>query len=293
MTRQVVQLLDRGLSIPGDEDSSAARVDTFLVVLAAILAVEFWCHALAGKTPLASGAGFATGLASIAAPLALWSAGRRGAFVLLGLAELTAVGDSFPWTGNHRYFELFLCFFAASIDGSKAEERALLLRCVRWLVVIVLFYSGVQKLVHGFYFGGHYLAYLVRDETWRPVLGLLLPADEVERLANMPRGIGAGPYVPRSLPFLAVSNAVYLAEIGLALLLLWPPARPFAVVGALLLVATIELAARELFFGLTFTNAVLTFRTSPPGRGAIATFAALCVGALLVRLGWVPEVAFH
>lgn len=235
----------------------------------------------------------AVALATVAAPLAVWPTTRALAFAGLAVAELAAMSESFPWTGNHRYFELFLCLFAAVLDSRVEDERRLFLRAVQWLTCVVLFSSGLQKLVHGFYFEGHYLAYMLHEETFRPILGALLPADEVSRLSSMRRAVGAGPYTVSSPWFLAASNAVWIAEIGLALLLLAPRTRRLAVVGTVAMLIAIEAAARELFFGMLFANALLTFWPRPIGRYAWPLFAAACVGALLVRAGWVPEVAFH
>lgn len=263
------------------------------MVLAGLLVTEFWSHALAGSTTLASPAGVGVALATLAAPLALFPATRMLAFAGLAVAEVAAISESFPWTGNHRYFELFLCLFAAVLDLRVPEERRVFLRAVQWLTVVVLFYSGLQKLAHGFYVGGHYLAYMLHEETYRPVLGLLLPADELARLSALPRAVGSGPYVVESTWFITASNLVWIAEMSLPVLLVWPATRRLGVVGTFVLLLAIEAAARELFFGLLFAGATLTFWPTPVLRRLAPVFLFACAFALLVRAGWLPEVGFH
>lgn len=258
-----------------------------------ILVVEMWSHAIAGRVDAASAGGVAVALASLAAPLVLWPTTRQLAFAGLAVAEISAISESFPWTGNHRYFELFLCLFCAGLDTRVAGDRALLLRAVQWLTFVVLFASGLQKLAHGFYFEGHYLAYMAHEETFRPVLGFLLPPEELERLSSIRRAVGAGPYSVASPLFRAASNGIWIAEMGLALLLLLPTTRRLAVLGTVGMLVVIESAARELFFGMIFTNAVLVFWPSAVGRYTWPLFAVGSCAALLVRAGWLPEVTFH
>ncbi len=261
--------------------------------MAILLVTEFWSHVLAGNTALASSTGVGVALATLAAPLALFGTTRMLAFAGLAVAEIAAIGESFPWTGNHRYFELFVCLFAAILDIRIAEERRVFLRAVQWLTLIVLFFSGLQKFAHGYYFGGHYLAYVFHEETYRPVLGLLLPADEGARLASLQPAVGAGPYTVQSWWFLAASNLVWLAELGLPVLLLRPATRRAGVLGALGLLLVIETAARELFFGMLFSAAILTLWPTPLLQRVRPLFALACAAALLVRAGWLPGVTFH
>jgi hypothetical protein len=58
-------------------------------------------------------------------------------------------------------------------------------------------------------------------------------------------------------------------------------------------VFTIELAAREFFFGALFMNVLLLFGRGGLNRRLIPAFAALYVWILLMRLHVLPEVTFH
>ena len=55
----------------------------------------------------------------------------------------------------------------------------------------------------------------------------------------------------------------------------------------------IQAGARELFFGLLFTNAMLLFVRSDLNRRLVPLFAAVLVGLALVRFGVLPEMVFY
>ena len=93
-------------------------------------------------------------------------------------------------------------------------ERRLLLRAVRWTVVVVLFYSGLQKLIYGYYFHGQFLAYSLWRDSYRVGLQALLSPEELLRFTSYDRGVGSGPYLVSSPLFLALSNSIYLVELS-------------------------------------------------------------------------------
>jgi hypothetical protein len=65
---------------------------------------------------------------------------------------------------------------AAFLDPRRSEEQRLYLRSVRWLVCVTLFYSGVQKAVHGYYSRGQFLLYSLGATPWfATVFELLIP----------------------------------------------------------------------------------------------------------------------
>ena len=73
-----------------------------------------------------------------------------------------------------------MAVFAAS--GALAAGR----KNLDWLGVIVLFYSGLQKLLYGTYFRGQFLAFTVAQiDTFRKAMGFLLPAGELARLRSL------------------------------------------------------------------------------------------------------------
>jgi len=204
-----------------------------------------------------------------------------------------------PMTANHVFLELVVLSLLAFLDERRTGEGTLLLQGLRWVTVVLFFYSGLQKLLYGYWSDGQFLAYVAAtEERFGLVLGPLMPAAELERLRSYNAAlaepgvwsvpIGAGPYRVDSLTFVLLSNFVWIFEMVCAAALLVPRLRTAATVAAVAFVVAIELGARELTFGALMTTLLLTF--APPGwvrRGAIA-FALFYLYLVAHDLGWVP-----
>jgi len=234
---------------------------------------------------------------SVVLVMALSAAGlrrdwRRAAFAGLAAVHVHVLWLEFPAAANHAYLELFFCLLGAALDVDDDTERRHFLRAARWLVCLVLFYSGLAKLVHGYWFHGEMLAYQLKFPYYRPVLGLLLPPAEYERLVAFSAHVGDGPYRVAALPFVLASNAVYLAEMGLAALLCVRRTRVLAAFLAVALLAAIEAGAREFFFGLVLTNALLLFTRRDTNTPAFWPAGAVLALLVLVRLGIFGSVHF-
>jgi hypothetical protein len=274
-------------SAAGTNAEACGRV--FLI----IFATEHWTRSLALWESLETGSIVLLAAVSLFCFLA-WLRTTRGlGFAALTVVQLLVLHRDFPQVGNHAYFELLFCLLFALLDPYVGDERRLLVRAVRWALCAVLFWSGVQKLVHGYYFHGELLAHALSIESFRPVLSLLLSASEMARLSAFTGAVGDGSYRVASLPFVAVSNLVYIAEIALAGLLVAQGTRVLAVAGALVFLVVVEAAARELFFGLLFANAVLLFLDSGIHARLVPVFALASLGLLLVRLGILPSFVFY
>lgn len=286
-------LIDRAMTLLDDGDDTVGHGLAFERIFVILLVTEYWARALAFWDTLDSESSVYLALASILCVLAWRTSIRRPAFAGLALVQLLVLRHEFPQAGNHAYLELVFCLLLAALDPRNTGERQVLLRSVRWVAIVVLFWSGVQKLTHGYYFHGEQLAYSLRIESFRPVLGLLLPANEVARLGAYSGGVGDGPYFVPSLVFVGVSNAVYATEIALAVLLFIPRTRKPAAAGAILFLFAVESAAREVFFGLMFLNAILSFLDTEVHRRSLGVFAAVSACLLLVRLGILPAVVFY
>jgi hypothetical protein len=157
----------------------------------------------------------------------------------------------------------------------------------------VLFYSGVQKLVHGYYFQGLYLAYAMVEAHFRPIVSLLMPAAEAARLSALPPVVGSGPYLTPAPLLVLASNAVYVTEIGLAGLLLVPRTRSWAVPLVFVFLVAVESTAPEVFFGTLFVSGALLFRHGAANRALVPVVALLMAAFLLSRIGVLPPVAFY
>lgn len=279
-----------------DDDADAtrrARIDAFSVILALLIGTEYWARALPkwdGLAPLYVASLAAATLLCTAALVVPW---RRAAFAGLALTQAVVIWQEFPAAGNHAYLELVFCLLCAVLDPHRSGEQILFVRAVRWLVAVVFFYGGLQKLVHGYWAHGEYLAFSLTSPSFAAVLGPLLPPDELARLLAFTGAVGDGPYRVASPLFVAVSQATVLAELALAPALLWRRTRTAAVAAALVLLCAIEAGAREVFFGLVFANAILLFLRGTLHRRLVPVFAIVCTLLLLVRLGVLPDVVFY
>ncbi|MCH8165533.1 MAG: hypothetical protein IH889_07985 [Planctomycetes bacterium] len=223
----------------------------------------------------------------------LWAT-RAAALLLVGEVAITI-----PFTANHIFLE-FLCLgFLSLLDERDEAEGELLLQALRWLTGVLLFYTGLQKLLYGYYFDGQLLAYLAATEdrfAW--FFRFIIPAEELQRLQSYNEALvrpgvystklGAGPYRVESLWFVVMSNGVYLFEMLAGILLLVPRTRVLAAIASIGFVIMIELGARELTFGALMVNLMLLFL---PGRWIKRLFVGFLLFYLYLaahKLGWVP-----
>jgi hypothetical protein len=261
-----------------------ARIAAFQSLLVLVIMTEHWSRVIRHwNLPGFFLVGSAVAVTALGG-LVLLGRSRRIAFVGMALVVVSYLTIVFPGGGNHEYLELLLCLLCAALDSGDDKERLLMIDAVRWMTCVILFWSGVQKMVHGFYFEGEYLAYSVSRDTYASVFSWLLPADELARLAAYDGSAGTGPYVTQSRPFLLVSNLTCVLEITLApLFLLRVTPRSCARCGSLL--AVIESAARELFFFFVLLNMLLLFVESDLNRRLIGPIAVILGCMLLVRMG--------
>lgn len=215
-----------------------------------------------------------------------------GLFLSLTLLRIVL---TFPDPANHTYLQAILFSLFVIYDARIPEERAWLLGASKWLLLVVLFYSGLQKLLYGYYAHGEYFAYTIsRYSHFRSFFTLVLPAAEIERLASYHNIPGEGPYQLHSIVGVILSRGSYTAELVLPFLLIERRTRMIGVVGSVLLIAFIESAAREFSFGLQFVNLTLLFVPGAPNFRLRWVFAA--AGLLLVAIpalhlaGVIPEV---
>jgi hypothetical protein len=274
-----------------------SKVLGYQAILLLVIGAEYWVRAIPRWDTLTPFFLVSVPLASFLCVAALYRPIRRPAFALVALAHGTVIAREFPAAGNHAYLELLLCGLCTLIDPDEPDERRLFLRTVRYLVVLVFVYSGIQKAVHGYYFDGQFLAHSLWMETFRPVLALLMPADEYARLAAFSREVGDGPYAVRSTFFLLVSNGVWIVEILLGVLLVVRRTRTLAVFAAIAFVAAIEVAAREVFFGFIYTNSLLLFLPGDVHHRLVVPMAILLPVLIAVLAlahgGVIPMVRFH
>jgi len=284
----VLSLLD------GDDPGTVlSKLRAFQIILALVICTEYWTKYIRRWNDLGADEVVALVAVSLLGVAVVHGRWRRTAFAGLAFVQAWYVWSLFPMAGNHRYLEVVFATAFAVLDDEDGPEQVLLLRSLRWVVIVVLFYSGVQKLVHGYWLQGQFLAWSLWRESFATALEPLLPRDELLRLTSYDGSVGSGPYLVSSLPFLALSNAVWIAEIALAILLIPRATRALACVATCALIVATELVARELMFGVEFVAAVLLFLRGDALRRFIVPAAVLLGLLVLVRLGVFPEVGFH
>jgi hypothetical protein len=186
---------------------------------------------------------------------------------------------------NHVYLELLLLAAYALLDPERGDEAVLLACVLRWMVALLLFWAGLQKLLYGTYFRAEFLCWMIAQRpAFADALGFLLPADELARLAAAgAQAVGSGPYRTHAWLLIAASNAVWIAELALPALLLFRRTRVWGAWLAAAFVLSIQLVAREAVFGLLYSQLVLLVL---PGRGyrRIAPLYAAAYAYLVLHL---------
>lgn len=191
---------------------------------------------------------------------------------------------------NHVWAEGMLLGLFALLDPDDPQESEWLLCALRWMVALLLFWAGLQKVLYGTYFRGEFLCWMIAQRpAFATALSWVVPADEVARLLEAGgRAVGSGPYRTDSVVLLLGSNAVWIAELVLPAMLLWRRSRVVGAVLAALFVLSIQLVAREVMFGLLYSQLVLL---NLPGKGfrrIAPVYAAAYAYLALSLLGWVP-----
>lgn len=287
-----MSLSEKALHLVDVDPDGAERETTsaFLGFLLAEAAVHAWVTAVDG-----SGQGFEHVLLASAVVLsgcALFAFVARPPRIVVALAFTTMVARltvAFPHLYNHLFLEALLMGAAAILPG-KDEDDAVFLQFTRATIVLVLVWSGVQKVLHGCYFGGEFLAVsIASNEHFAMPFTWIAPA-EVARLRDLlPLQVGAGPFRLEPLPLVALSNLVWVAEIALPIALVVRQTRALAVVATLALLVAIESAARELVFGLLFAGGVLLFAQGRVFSRALPWLLAALGAVLAIELLF-PEV---
>jgi hypothetical protein len=277
----------------GDAALRLAQVVAFERIVVLVIGVEYWCRGLARWSDLSTAYVASLGAATVLCVTALLTPWRRLALTALAAIHASVVWNEFPAAGNHAYLEVMLLALAAFLDPRRDAERVLYVAAARWLAVVILFYSGIQKLAHGYYFHAEYFGFSLWIESFRTAFGWVLPADEYARLTAFSGEVGDGPYAVRSALVVAIANLTWIAEIALAPALVWRRTRPFAIAAAVALIVAIEVAAREVFFGLLYLNLILLFLDRALHPKLVLPVVGILVALVLVRVGVLPAVVFY
>ena len=199
-----------------------------------------------------------------------------GALAALGVLQCAL---AFPRTATHLWLGVVVSLLFALLG----EDLPALGRAALALPLIVLCWSGVQKLVHGYWFHAELLAWMLvsRPDVTLTALPVL---DEGTRaqLAGLRRDVlGSGPFRLGG-GWTLLSNSVWAIELA-APLAAWPKVLRPRLWGLLLgLLWALQLVAHEWQFALLFTNLLLCAapaRVQLRGRAAVAFALLLLITA--------------
>lgn len=210
----------------------------------------------------------------VSLPLATWR--PRVAMWLVAALGVAQAALAFPRTGNHVFLGVVVSLLIALADDDERSDALLS------LVLLSFVWSGVHKLVHGLWFRGETLAWLlVSRADVAAVLRPFLSDADATRLGALSRTVeGSGPFVLTGA-WLVVSNAVWLGELAMGALW-WRGLRRFARPVALVVVWAVQLVAHEWEFALLLTNMLVT------SRRARCLVALGVVVLAAVRVGFIP-----
>lgn len=291
----------RLLALTGSDENSLQRdlsVQALRRLVLLHLCVQQWFFWQLADIPTVSQQTFLLGAYAYTLSLVVgwWPRWSRAAFCFALAISISQIFNQFPFAANHQYLELGILAFGALFDSRIDGEDQLLLQSCRWLVAAVLFWAGLQKILHGYYFGAEFLSFAISQEPrFAQIFGLLLPTDELIRLQSygQPADVGAGPYRADSWGLVLVSNSTYVLEIGVAIGLLIRRVRRFALVTGVALILAIEVVAREVFFGAFYIALLTLFARRALNWQLFPIFAAFYVYLFAAAFGFVPAWGAH
>jgi hypothetical protein len=267
-----------------------AKVDAFRRFLLAYGAARSWLWlALDPGTLPAMPLAVSASLLTACATLAWWERHAALATRVALPVLFVQLAWTFPLTNNHFFLEAVALALLALVDRD-GDGETVALEALCWVTALVLFHTGLAKVLYGLYFRGELLAFLVgRGGRFADLFAWLLPADEIARLAAYdPMRSGAGPYRVTSLSFVVASNLVYAVEMALAPLLLWRRTRTVATLAAIAFVLAIQLGAREAGFAVLYANMLLLLLPAAATRALLPLLGGALLWAVGAAFGWLP-----
>lgn len=285
--------IHEALSSLGREDASPLLLRALAWVLLLHVVSEQWFHAASSAWDQVEFRIITWG-ATLLAGVFLVVRRRGPVFAALAALLLWYIALRFPRAGNHVYLEFFLAALLATFPTDSKRESDFTLGMVRWMVVLVFFWSGVQKLFRGLYLDGSFLSYQIgMRSTFQDLFGFLLSDAEMARILGLGLEVGAGPFASSDPRLLFLSNASWMLELSIPFLLLFRRTRRWGLGLLLVTVVLIEAAAREFYFGVLYTAAAFLFVDRPWPRWVVPAVAVVYLSFVLVGHGIVPGMEFH
>ncbi len=255
-----------------DAERCSLHLQAFRVCLLAHVCVQAWAWAIVPPPPPFAFPVVPIHLAAVVLSLC-FAAGLAGRDRLACAVAMPVVWievlSLLPFTPNHVFLSAILTSVVVAFDDEDADEGRAAIGVLRWIAVVIFVWAGVQKLLHGLYFRGEFLAWMIAHgvDRWSTFFSLVVPADEIARLEALPRFVpGSGPYRVASPLFVALSNSVWLGEIAIGIAALFRRTRVVAGIAAIALVFAIQSAPREFMFALLYTSLLLFMLPGEPNR---------------------------
>jgi hypothetical protein len=259
----------RLLLAPADD----RRFWLFLTVFGAYLAGRGWYYRDAVT------AGLDYGLLLPAALLLLPSVTRRWAALGALVVEAGFIAEHVWILSNHGWLEALLLVLLVFVPGRDRRGRALCVRALMAIFVIVVFWTGVKKVMHGLYLNGDFFA-LVASQPGKffERSALLVSEDAHAQLRAFQEALRSFAWKgvpgvlelepPRPWPLAAVSwllcYGALLGELVLPVLLCFRRTRAASAVGLIVFFLAVEALALEWHFALLVFGFLLLFLPLPP-----------------------------
>lgn len=272
-----------------DAELTSAKIDGLRKLVLLYGAARSWLW-LVYDAPMEPGLrAIAAIVLSVCAALAWWPSRAHWAPRIAAPVLLVQLFGTFPFADNHFMLEVLVVWVLAAV-GPGGEGEDIALQGVLLVTAVVLFQTGLQKILYGQYFQGDFLAFMVgRGGRFGDAFAWILPPADVARLTEIdPMRSGAGPYRVASTPFIAVSNLVYLAELVLPFLLVFRRTRTVAALVSVVFVLALQLGAREIGFALLFSSLLLVFLPNDFGRKTVPFIGAFLAWVVLAAAGILP-----
>jgi len=200
----------------------------------------------------------------------------------LGVA-IWGIGFTLPMTPNHAV-ALAVSFVFLLWDALENDTSYRASELIRWLAFTILFWSGLQKVLHGAYFNGTFfstqLALGDRRFAW---MQSLCSASELQVLGNTPP---SGPFVPGCRKITWMSSMVVCLEFAMGGLLLVPRLRSAAAGLAMIFLVFVQVVTKEITFALTMCSVLSVFLDKK-------TAERLCVLIVVISLAFSWTLMLH
>ena len=188
---------------------------------------------------------------------------QAGALILAAYHFLRVASD-LPLSGNHRYLEMLIYLSLAVVPFQEVGKL------LRYAILTIFFYSGLQKALHGYYGSGEMFAiqaffspealvsvFRLQLQTVQQLIGLPLPALGLE--GDWSRHVSLDIPAWMETTFAIMGRSTLAAEIGLPLLVLWRRTRKPAIAALIAFSIYIGIFASEYEFASTNIACLLLF----------------------------------